>query len=96
MLHLSGPLVFDSDPNFIIVLKPCGFCKNWYKFYDVTLTSCKHTYHPFYLGEMLKDDNKCFMVCDEMLHLGWCNSFGFHERDEKPQTLATPMKLDAL
>jgi hypothetical protein len=44
---------------------------------------------------MLKNDNKC-LVCGEVLHLGWWNGFGFHERYEKLQTLATPMKLDAL
>jgi hypothetical protein len=36
----------------------------------------------FYLEEMLKNDNKC-LVYGEVLHLGWWNSFGFCEKDEK-------------
>jgi hypothetical protein len=95
MLHPSCPINFDSNPNFVIVFKPCGFCKNWYNFYDVTLISCKHTYHLFCLAEMLKNDNKC-LVCGEVFHPRWWNNFGFHERDEKLQTFTTTMKLDAL
>ncbi len=47
---------FNGDVNSypVIHLKPCGFCKTRYAFYDVVVTSCKHTYHPFCLGEMLK------------------------------------------
>jgi hypothetical protein len=40
------------------------------------MTSCKHTYHPFCLGEMLRNENKC-MVCGEVLHLKWWTTFKF-------------------
>jgi len=32
MLHPSCPINFDLDPNFVIMLKPCGFCRVWYNF----------------------------------------------------------------
>ncbi len=59
ILHPLCPVNVETP---IILVKPCGFCKAWYNSYDKVVTSCKHTYHPFYLGELLKNDNKC-CVC---------------------------------
>ncbi len=94
MLHPSC-FLFYLDLGVIIVLKPCDFCKTWYNFYDVTMTSCKYTYHSFCLGEMLKNDNKC-LGFNGVLHPKWWNNFGFREKDEKLQTLVETMKLNAL
>ncbi len=44
---------------------PCG---DQFNYYDILVTSCKHTCHPFCLGEMLRIGNKC-LVCKELLHL---------------------------
>jgi len=66
MLHPSFLVETDSTP--FIVLKACGFCKAGYNYYDILVTSCKHTCHPFCLGEMLKIGNKC-LVWGELLHL---------------------------
>jgi hypothetical protein len=60
---------FVEDYGFIVV-KPCGFCNKSYHCYDVTITYCKHTYHPSYLVEVQKDSNKC-LICDELLHHDW-------------------------
>jgi hypothetical protein len=60
MLHPSFPIEIDSTP--FIVLKACGFCKVGYNYHDISVTSCKHTYHFFCLGEMLKIGNKC-LIC---------------------------------
>jgi len=48
--------------------------------------------HPFCLGEMLKNNNKC-MVCG-VLHPNWWTSFGFHEQDKGTQALVTIICLD--
>lgn len=53
-----------------IVVKACGFCNRGYDCYNVTITSYKHTHHPFYLVEVLKDSTKC-LICDELLHPDW-------------------------
>jgi hypothetical protein len=45
--------VDDNGRTFIIV-KPCGFCNNGSHCMDVVVVSCKHTFHPFCLGVMLK------------------------------------------
>ncbi len=37
------------------------------------MTSCKHTYHPFCLGEILKLQNKC-LIYDQLLHLDFYNN----------------------
>lgn len=52
MLHTSSHI--NVDLTIIIVVKACGFCSGWYNCYNIVVTSYKHTYHPFCLGEMLK------------------------------------------
>ncbi len=93
MLHPFFFMEINSTP--FIVFKACGFCKVGYTYYNISITSCKHTYHPFCLGEMLKIRNKCY-VCGELLHLEWWTNFGFRERDEKMQSLASRMCLNEL
>jgi hypothetical protein len=60
MLHPS--FVGDVNSYDVIHLKPYEFCKRGYAFYDVVVTSCKHTYHPFCLSEMLKSENKIWFA----------------------------------
>jgi hypothetical protein len=93
MLYPSFLVEIDSTP--FVVFKACRFCKAAYNYYDILLTSCKHTYHPFCLSEMLKIGNKR-LVYGEMLHLEWWTSFGFHEKDEEMQSLVSKMHLDEL
>jgi hypothetical protein len=58
ILHFDD--VMENNGRSFIVVKPCGFLIKtsivW------MLLSCKHTFHPFYLGAMLKSSNKC-CVC---------------------------------
>lgn len=49
----------NSDDLTYIATKPYGFCNRAYHWYDVAVTSCKHTFHPFCLGEMLRINNRC-------------------------------------
>jgi hypothetical protein len=93
MLHPFFLVETNSTP--FIVLKACGFCKVGYNYYDISITSYNHTYHPFCLGEMLKIGNKC-LVCGELLHFKWWTSFGFCERDEKMQSLTSKICLNEL
>jgi hypothetical protein len=60
---------------------------------DVAITSCKHTFHPFYLGATLKESNKCY-VCNVKLHFNWWTSWGFRELDDKLLELAKEMNLN--
>jgi hypothetical protein len=50
-------------------------------------------YHPFCLGEMLKNNNKC-MVCGEVFHPNWWTNFGFREQDKELEALAITICLD--
>jgi hypothetical protein len=48
ILHSIPPTNEDSTLVYII-LKPYGYCKRWFTFYDVVITYYKNTYHPFCL-----------------------------------------------
>lgn len=78
----------------VIVIKPCGYCTKGFPNMDIAVTPCRHTFHPFCLGVMLKTSNKC-VVCKEYFHPDWWNSWGFGEPDEKLKQLAKEMQLDS-
>lgn len=61
ILHPIPPIDGDSSLVYIL-LKPRGYYKRWFTSYDVAITSCKHTYHPFCLTHLCKEDDKC-LVC---------------------------------
>jgi len=65
----SSPPIIDDDHNglYYILPQPCGFCKRWFTSFDVVVAFCKHTYHPFCLAQLCRDDNKC-CVCKELFH----------------------------
>ena len=65
----------------VIVIKPCGYCTKGFPNMDIAVTPCRHTFHPFCLGVMLKTSNKC-LVCKEYFHPNCWNSWGFGEPDE--------------
>jgi hypothetical protein len=65
IVHFAEPLE-DSGRTFVIV-KPCGFCNQGFHCIHVDVISCKHTFHPFCLGVMLKESNKC-CVCNVTFH----------------------------
>jgi hypothetical protein len=77
----------------IIAIKYCGFCDSVFELNDIAVTSCRHTYHPFCLGIMVKSSYKC-RVCDEDLHPNWWTSWGFREIPEKLLQLAEDLKLE--
>jgi hypothetical protein len=66
IIHPSGQ--GGNDNPMYIVIKPYGFCFRVFHCKDVAITSCKHTYYPFYLGELLRENNNC-SVCGQVLHL---------------------------
>ncbi len=70
-----------SENSIVINVRPCGFCNQGYHCWDIAMTSCKHTYHPFYLGEIIKLQNTC-LVYDHLLHPDWWHSWGFGEEDD--------------
>ena len=63
----------EDETNFLII-RPCGFCGGSFHCYDIVVTSCKHTFHPFCLGAMLSDGQEC-CVCKTTLRLHWWRSF---------------------
>ncbi len=77
-----------------IAIKPCGFCFQGFHCNDVAIT-CKHSYHPFCLGELLRDNNNC-SICRQVLHLDWMQSWGVHKEDVVIKKLATDMEIESL
>jgi hypothetical protein len=90
-LHFKDALK-DNNNTFIFV-KPCGFCNQGFHCMDVVITSCKHTFHLFCLGAMLKESNKCY-ICNVKLHPDWWTSWGFRELDDELLELAKEMNLN--
>jgi hypothetical protein len=74
ILHPSSST--KSKSVSFIVVKPYGFCSKGYHFGDVAIVSCKHIYHPFYLAEAVRNNNKYF-ICGGLFHLDWCTRWGF-------------------
>jgi hypothetical protein len=54
VVHPAYPI--DANSNIVILVKPYGFCKAWYDYYDLVVASCKHTYHPICLAKLLKNE----------------------------------------
>ncbi len=44
--------------------------------------SCKHIYHPLYLGELVRVTNKC-SICEQFFHPYWMQRWGLREEDMK-------------
>jgi hypothetical protein len=86
--------MLNNKSKTYILVKPCGFCNRGYHCHDIAIT-CKHTLHPFCLGELLKVNNKCF-VCAQMFHPNWWHSWGFREEDEDVKKLVVDMCVDEL
>jgi hypothetical protein len=57
ILHFED-VMEDNGWTFILV-KACGFYNLGFHCIDVVVASCKHILHPFYIGVILKDSNKC-------------------------------------
>jgi hypothetical protein len=91
IVHFEEPSK-DSGRTFVI-MKPCRFCNQGFHYMDVAITFCKHTFHPFCLGVVLKESNKC-CVCNVTFHLDWWTSWGFWELDEELCELVKEMNLD--
>ncbi len=78
-----------------IAIKPYGFCFRVFHCNDVAITSYKHTYYPFYLGELVKENNNC-SICEQVLHLDWMQSWGVQEEDFAMMKLAIKMEIESL
>lgn len=90
ILHPACP---PTSKNSIAVnVRPCGFCNQGYHCSNITMTSCKHTYHTICLGEFLKLQNKC-VVCDQLLHHDQWRSQGFGEEDDEVKGLVNKLGL---
>ncbi len=96
MMFRPKPIMLFDNPceegRTFIIFKPCGYCHERFHCIDVTVTSCKHTFHPFCLGVMLKHSNKC-CICNVKFHPDQWTSWGFVEFDEDLVELANQMKL---
>jgi hypothetical protein len=90
-LHPLCPRDDDFLPQ--IQLRPCGYCKQWFHCFDVVVTSCKHTFHPFCLAESLRSSNNC-VTCGQILHPDWWTSFGFRAQDDDMQGHARSLELE--
>jgi hypothetical protein len=53
-------------------------------------TYCKQTFHPFRLGAMLHNSNKCG-VCKQKMHLDWWSNWGIYKQDEEMMELDEDM-----
>jgi hypothetical protein len=85
IVHLKKPT--DDGGKNVVIIKPCGYC---YHYYDIAITSHKHTFHLFCLQTMLQKFNKC-VVCKQKLHSNWWSSWGIHEEDEEMKELTQDM-----
>jgi hypothetical protein len=47
IVHLEKPT--DDGGKNVVVIKPCGYCNHCYHYYDIAITSYKHTFHLFCL-----------------------------------------------
>ena len=82
-----------GDDNFpYLVIKPCAFCNRGFHCCDIVVTSCKHTFHPLCLSEIVRTSNRCF-VCNALFHLVWWRSWGFRGEDNEilSQELTPPL-----
>jgi hypothetical protein len=66
----------EENRKVVIIVKPCGLCNHTFHCMDVVVTPCKHTFHPFCLGVMLKKSSKC-IVCNVKFRPNWWTSWGF-------------------
>jgi hypothetical protein len=91
IIHLEQPN--EDETNFLII-RPCGFCGGSFHCYDIVVTSCKHTFHPFCLGAMLSDGQEC-CVYKTTLYPEWWRSFGIRGDSDKIVELARSHELGA-
>jgi uncharacterized CHY-type Zn-finger protein len=91
IVHPKKPA--DGGERNFIVINSCRYCNQWYHCYEV-VSNYKHTFHPWCLGAMLKDTNKC-NVCKQKLHLDWWSSWGICEANEEME-LDQGMNLDVV
>jgi hypothetical protein len=78
---LHPPCPLDNDVAVHIQVWPYAYCKQWYHCFDLIVTLCKHTYHPFCLVEGLKTSKNCIM-CGQILYPNWWTNFGFRAQDD--------------
>jgi hypothetical protein len=83
-----------GDENFLyLIIKPCAFCNRGFHCWDIAATSCKHTFHPFCLSEIVRTSNRCF-VCNALFHPDWWHSWGFQGEDKEilSQEMTPPLQ----
>jgi hypothetical protein len=72
ILQFEEP-VDEENERIVIIVKPCGFYNHAFHYMDVVVTPCKHTFHPFCLGVILKESSKC-IVCNVRFYFDWWTS----------------------
>jgi hypothetical protein len=92
-LHLDKP-TNDGGKN-IIIIKPYDYYNKWYNCVHIVITSYKHTLHPFCLGAMLQNYNKC-VVYKQNICLDWWSSWGINEKNEEMKELIKDMQLKSV
>jgi len=102
-MKLMGGISFWPKPmlhpcmshNFVnsLTMNPCGYYYRGYECTDIAFTSCKHAYHPFCFVQVIKAFNH-YLVCNSMLHLNWCSSWGFQAQDAKMQAFDEKLNLE--
>ncbi len=100
MSFQPNPIIPPEKPTndgrrFVIIVQPCGYCNQWFHCFDIAITSCKHTFHPFCFCAMLQNSNKC-CVCKQKLHPNWWSSWGICETYEDMKTNSKDMHIHEL
>lgn len=86
IMHPMKP-IYDEGARTFVIIKPCGYCNQYFHCHDVAMTGCKHTFHPFCLCVMLKNSNN-YCVCKQKLHLNWWSNWEICETNEEMKKLA--------
>jgi hypothetical protein len=56
--------VDQENGRTVIFVKPCGFYNHTFHCMDVVVTPCKHTFHHFCLGVMLRESLLAYAKLD--------------------------------
>ena len=70
----------DLENNSLVYIENCPLCGEGFHCNDIVVSSCGHTYHPFYMSSHSSKSNRCIAeFCDEDFNPNWRLSFGFTE-----------------
>jgi len=66
---------------------------NFTNYWDIVLLGHVniYIYHPFFLGEIIKQQNKC-IVCEQLFHIDWRYSWGFGDEDNEVKSFVVKLR----